>query len=145
MLFIVTIYANSKYSYYFLTFEVLKYSYKKWMEGVDPKMICGNSALFFLQVEFENSAIDSPRFAATRRNCFSFDSGPVPRGPWRPIGTRSYYSAHYTRNSLSLQPAVFYFYFFYFRFLQKYIFVFEIYRNIPRPPGCRATGYPTLI
>ena len=25
-------------------------------------------------------------------------------------------------------------------FLQKYIFVFEIYRNIPRPPLCRAAG-----
>ena len=36
--------------------------------------------------------------------------------------------------------AVFYFYIFYFRFLQKYIFVFEIYRNIPRPPHCRAAG-----
>ena len=34
----------------------------------------------------------------------------------------------------------FYFYIFYFRFLQKYIFVFEIYRNIPRPPRCRAVG-----
>ena len=34
----------------------------------------------------------------------------------------------------------FYFYIFYFRFLQKYIFVFEIYMNIPRPPGCRAAG-----
>ena len=32
----------------------------------------------------------------------------------------------------------FYFYTFYFRFLQKYIFVFKIYRNIPRPPRCRA-------
>jgi hypothetical protein len=33
----------------------------------------------------------------------------------------------------------FIFYIFYFRFLQKYIFVFEIYRNIPRPaaPGGR--------
>ena len=34
----------------------------------------------------------------------------------------------------------FYFYTFYFRFLQKYIFVFKIYRNIPRPPRCRAAG-----
>ena len=33
-----------------------------------------------------------------------------------------------------------YFYIFYFRFLQKYIFVFEICRNIPRPPRCRAAG-----
>ena len=32
----------------------------------------------------------------------------------------------------------FYFFIFYFRFLQKYIFDLEIYRNIPRPPGCRA-------
>ena len=36
--------------------------------------------------------------------------------------------------------AVFYFYIFHFRFLQKYIFIFEIYRNIPRPPRCRAAG-----
>ena len=35
---------------------------------------------------------------------------------------------------------VFYFYIFYFRILQKYIFVFEIYMNIPRPPRCRAAG-----
>jgi len=34
----------------------------------------------------------------------------------------------------------FYFFIFQFRFLQKYIFVFEIYRNIPRPPRCRAAG-----
>ena len=34
----------------------------------------------------------------------------------------------------------FYFYIFYFHFLQKYIFVFEIYMNIPRPPRCRAAG-----
>ena len=33
-----------------------------------------------------------------------------------------------------------YFYIFYFCFLQKYIFVFEIYMNIPRPPRCRAAG-----
>ena len=32
------------------------------------------------------------------------------------------------------------FLFFYFRFLQKYIFVFKIYRNIPRPPGSGAAG-----
>ena len=32
------------------------------------------------------------------------------------------------------------FLFFYFRFLQKYIFVFEIYRNIFRPPRCWAAG-----
>ena len=30
--------------------------------------------------------------------------------------------------------------FFYFRFLQKYIFVFKIYKNIPRPPRYRAAG-----
>ena len=34
----------------------------------------------------------------------------------------------------------FYFYILYFRFLQKYIFDFEICRNIPRPPVCRAAG-----
>ena len=34
VLFIVTTHANSKYSYHFLTFEVLKYSYQKWMEGI---------------------------------------------------------------------------------------------------------------
>ena len=33
-----------------------------------------------------------------------------------------------------------YFYILYFYFLQKYIFELEIYRNIPRPPGCRAAG-----
>ena len=32
------------------------------------------------------------------------------------------------------------FYIFYFHFLQKYIFDMEIYRNIPRPPRCRAAG-----
>ena len=36
--------------------------------------------------------------------------------------------------------AVFYFYILYFRFLQKYIFVFEIDMNIPWPPRCRAAG-----
>jgi hypothetical protein len=30
------------------------------------------------------------------------------------------------------------FFIFYFCFLQKYIFDLEIYRNIPRPPRCRA-------
>ena len=30
--------------------------------------------------------------------------------------------------------------FFYFHFLQKYIFVFEIYKNIPWPSSCRAAG-----
>ena len=34
----------------------------------------------------------------------------------------------------------FYFFIFYFRFLQKYIFNLEIYRNIPRPPGSGAAG-----
>jgi len=34
----------------------------------------------------------------------------------------------------------FYFFIFQFRYLQKYIFIFEIYRNIPRPPCCRAAG-----
>ena len=34
----------------------------------------------------------------------------------------------------------FLFFYFYFRFLQKYIFDLEIYRNIPRPPRCRAAG-----
>jgi len=34
----------------------------------------------------------------------------------------------------------FLFFIFHFHFLQKYIFVFEIYRNIPRPPRCRAAG-----
>ena len=57
----------------------------------------------------------------------------------------------------------FYFYIFYFRFLQKYIFDLEIYRNIPgrpvsakkeenklqigpwgRSPGCGAAGPPPL-
>ena len=36
------------------------------------------------------------------------------------------------------KKAVFYFIIFYFRFLQKYIFMFQIYMNIPRPPGSRA-------
>ena len=36
--------------------------------------------------------------------------------------------------------AVFYFFIFRFCFLQKYIFIFEIYRNILRPPRCRAAG-----
>ena len=38
------------------------------------------------------------------------------------------------------RQAIFYFYIFYFRFLQKYIFDLENYRNIPRPPRCRAAG-----
>ena len=32
------------------------------------------------------------------------------------------------------------FFIFYFHFLQKYIFVFEIYMNIPRLPRCGAAG-----
>ena len=32
------------------------------------------------------------------------------------------------------------FFIFYFCFLQKYIFKLGIYRNIPRPPCCRAAG-----
>ena len=46
-------------------------------------------------------------------------------GPWACVGCNG---------------VVFYFYILYFRFLQKYIFVFEIYMNIPRPPRCRAAG-----
>ena len=38
------------------------------------------------------------------------------------------------------EAAVFLFFIFYFRFLQKYIFDLEIYRNIPRPPGSGAAG-----
>ena len=38
-LFITTGHANSKYSYYFLTSEFLKYSYQKWIEGV---FVCAN-------------------------------------------------------------------------------------------------------
>jgi len=38
----------------------------------------------------------------------------------------------------------FYFYIFYFCFFQKYIFEFELYRNIPRPPCCRAAGAARL-
>ena len=38
------------------------------------------------------------------------------------------------------RPAEGAFFIFQFRFLQKYIFIFEIYRNIPRPPRCRAVG-----
>jgi len=34
----------------------------------------------------------------------------------------------------------FFYFFIFFRFLQKYIFDLEIYRNIPRPPHCRAAG-----
>ena len=34
----------------------------------------------------------------------------------------------------------FFIFIFYKFFLQKYIFIFEIYRNIPRPPRCRAAG-----
>ena len=50
-------------------------------------------------------------------------------------------SHFFLHRTLSLH-AVFYFYIFQFRFLQKYIFVFEIYRNIPSraagtwPPRC---------
>ena len=35
----------------------------------------------------------------------------------------------------AVRGGFFYFYIFYFRFLQKYIFVFEIYRNISGRPG----------
>ena len=34
----------------------------------------------------------------------------------------------------------FFIFYFYFLFLQKYIFDLKIYRNIPRPPRCRAAG-----
>ena len=34
----------------------------------------------------------------------------------------------------------FIFFIFYFRFLQKYIFILKIYRNIPPPPRCWAAG-----
>jgi len=39
VLFIVTTHANSKYSYYFLIFEFLKYIYQNYMEGVEFKGI----------------------------------------------------------------------------------------------------------
>ena len=39
-----------------------------------------------------------------------------------------------------VQNAVFLFLYFLFLFLKKYIFDLEIYRNIPRPPCCRAAG-----
>ena len=63
-------------------------------------------------------------------------SGPVGHHPHSPArlvfaGRRRYRSS---------PRGFFIFLFFYFRFLQKYIFVFEIYRNIPRPPRCRAAG-----
>ena len=48
--------------------------------------------------------------------------------------------AVYSPRPILVSQAVFYFYIFQFRFLQKYIFIFEIYRNIPRPPCCRAAG-----
>ena len=48
--------------------------------------------------------------------------------------------AVYSPRPILVSQAVFYFYIFQFRFLQKYIFVFEIYRNIPRPPCGRAAG-----
>ena len=44
------------------------------------------------------------------------------------------------RSCPQTQARFFYFFIFYFRFLQKYIFVFKIYKNIPRPPRCRTTG-----
>ena len=51
-----------------------------------------------------------------------------------------------------LMMRFFYFFIFHFRFLQKYIFVFKIYRNIPgrpavgRPgPGCPAAGRQGLF
>ena len=53
----------------------------------------------------------------------------------------------YKLGACSTEPAArpcgrrfFYFFIFYFRFLQKYIFDLEIYRNIPRPPRCRTAG-----
>ena len=43
-------------------------------------------------------------------------------------------------SGLRTRQRFFYFYIFYFRFLQKYIFDLEIYRNIPRPPGSGVAG-----
>ena len=42
--------------------------------------------------------------------------------------------------ALTPQQRFFYFFIFYFRFLQKYIFVLEIYSNIGRPPRYRTAG-----
>jgi len=67
------------------------------------------------------------------------DCEPVPgRPPPNPARGPS------TEQAALLQPrrggGFFIFYFFCFCFLQKYIFVFKIYRNIPRPPRYRAAG-----
>ena len=40
----------------------------------------------------------------------------------------------------SASSGFFYFFIFHFRFLQKYIFIFKIYRNISRPPHCGVAG-----
>ena len=44
----------------------------------------------------------------------------------------SFFQAHDPSSRSS--AARWFFYFFYFRFLQKYIFDLQIYKNIPRPP-----------
>jgi hypothetical protein len=65
------------------------------------------------------------------------------RGGARPGNARGP-SARRLRLQCRKRSGFFYFYIFYFHFLQKYIFVFEIYRNIPRLPGGRdvATRQP---
>ena len=50
------------------------------------------------------------------------------------------YLLHQRRPSARDLSGFFYFYIFYFRFLQKYIFVFEIYRNIPGRPAAGRPG-----
>ena len=62
-------------------------------------------------------------------------TGPI----WLPsISPLRFWLAQYQAKPLARYDS--YFYILYFYFLQKYIFVFEIYRNIPCPPRYRAAG-----
>ena len=67
----------------------------------------------------------------------------VENGPYQwslePATTTSVGRNHVIPQSIQ-SSGFFIFFILYFHFLQKYIFDLEIYRNIPRPPRCRAAG-----
>ena len=68
-------------------------------------------------------------------------SGMQPRNELsRPAARQAAQPARGKRPGAGASQAVFLFFILYSCLLQKYIFVFEIYMNIPRPPCCRAAG-----
>ena len=79
-----------------------------------------------------------------RRGFWDFWASYSRRGSFRPATyTELKPNIHGTSGFMSweLGPRFFYFYIFYFRFLQKYIFDLEIYRNIPRQTHPFRYGY----